>query len=119
MALEGHLIEREGVLYVGYETTLDYEPVRLRYYWRVVSTTGNPWHGSRPAAGDRCRYNGHEVWSTSREEGGSTGSVRQKEGAADYIEREPVPAPKVRRGVELRWREGRWQKLLKKGWVAA
>lgn len=30
-----------------------------------------------------------------------------------------APRPKVRRGVELRWHEGRWQKLLKRGWVPA
>ena len=32
---------------------------------------------------------------------------------------EPVPMPKVRKGIETRYRNGRWEKLLKKGWVAA
>lgn len=35
------------------------------------------------------------------------------------VEREPLPCPKVRKGIETRYRDGRWQKLLKKGWVTA
>ena len=32
----------------------------------------------------------------------------------------PIPRPKVRVGVETRYRDGRWEKLLKaRGWVAA
>ena len=36
------------------------------------------------------------------------------------IEEETIPPPKVRKGVELRWKDGRWQKYLKReGWVNA
>lgn len=38
---------------------------------------------------------------------------------AERIERQPIPCPKVRRGVETRYHEGTWQKLLKRGWVSA
>jgi hypothetical protein len=32
----------------------------------------------------------------------------------------PIPAPKVRKGIEVRWYNGKWQKYLKSsGWVAA
>lgn len=31
----------------------------------------------------------------------------------------PIPCPKVRRGVQVRYRDGVWQKCLKKGWVYA
>ena len=32
---------------------------------------------------------------------------------------EPVPCPKVRKGMETRWYRGRWEKYLKtKGWVS-
>ena len=34
----------------------------------------------------------------------------------DFSIYEPVPCPKVRAGIETRWHEGHWQKLLKKGW---
>lgn len=37
-----------------------------------------------------------------------------------HHEREPVPLPKVRKGIETRWSHGEWQKYLKqRGWVAA
>ena len=32
---------------------------------------------------------------------------------------EPIPCPKVRKGIETRWYNGRWEKLLKSGWVPA
>lgn len=37
---------------------------------------------------------------------------------AELVERDAVPPPVVGRR-ELRWRDGRWEKLLAKGWVAA
>jgi hypothetical protein len=30
-----------------------------------------------------------------------------------------IPAPKVRKGVEVRWSNYEWQKLLKRGWISA
>ena len=35
------------------------------------------------------------------------------------VEHESIPCPKVRKGLETRYRDGHWQKLLKTGWVAA
>lgn len=35
------------------------------------------------------------------------------------VEHVDAPKPKVRRGIEIRWREGHWQKKLKRGWVPA
>ena len=32
---------------------------------------------------------------------------------------EPMPCPKVRKGIETRYRWGKWEKLLKSGWVLA
>lgn len=38
----------------------------------------------------------------------------------DFMETEDIPKPRVRRGVEVQYRNGRWEKYLKtKGWVAA
>lgn len=31
----------------------------------------------------------------------------------------PIPCPKVRKGIETKWLQGRWAKLLKSGWVSA
>jgi hypothetical protein len=35
---------------------------------------------------------------------------------AERVETEPYPCPKLRAGIETRYRDGRWQKLLKSGW---
>jgi len=32
---------------------------------------------------------------------------------------EDIPCPKVRKGIETRWENGRWEKLLKSGWKPA
>ena len=32
---------------------------------------------------------------------------------------ENIPCPKVRKGIETRWENGRWEKLLKSGWKPA
>ena len=33
---------------------------------------------------------------------------------------EPIPCPKVRKGIETRWQNGQWEKYMKsKGWVSA
>ena len=32
---------------------------------------------------------------------------------------EAIPCPKVRKGIETRWYNGRWEKLLKTGWKSA
>lgn len=29
---------------------------------------------------------------------------------------EPEPCPRVRKGLEVRWQDGQWEKLLKSGW---
>ena len=37
-----------------------------------------------------------------------------------HVENEPIPKPKVREGIELRYTGGKWQKHLKtQGWVSA
>jgi hypothetical protein len=36
---------------------------------------------------------------------------------ATMVRSESVPCPKVRKGIETRWRDGRWQKLLRAGWT--
>ena len=39
---------------------------------------------------------------------------------AEFVEETPVPLPKIRKGIETRWYQGRWQKYIaSKGWVSA
>jgi hypothetical protein len=56
------------------------------------------------------RFNGDWV-EVRLLDGGQTLAVRHTT--------EPVPPPKVRAGIEIEWRYGRWMKLLRKGWVPA
>jgi hypothetical protein len=117
MAMQGKLVDRNGALHVLYQTTYDAEPVRRSLYWKVLQTTGNPYGRERPAVGDGVRYNGSGSWTvTSR----TAGSVSTGNGTADaaFIEDAPVPPPSAR-GKELRWYQGRWQRLSPKGWIDA
>ena len=44
-------------------------------------------------------------------DGGQTKSIH-----TDII---PVERPKISKRIELRWKNGQWEKLLKRGWVSA
>ena len=58
-----------------------------------------------------------------RRPGGDYLTVRLRDGGETLAEHDVVvsaPSPKVRRGVEVRWYCGQWEKYLKtKGWVTA
>jgi len=41
------------------------------------------------------------------------------DGPASRREQIPIPRPKVRAGIEVRYYDGQWQKRLKNGWVTA
>ena len=36
-----------------------------------------------------------------------------------HTREEPIPCPRVRKGIKTRWESWHWQKLLKQGWVPA
>lgn len=117
MTLAGRLALRDGALFIVYETTLDSEPTLKRLWWRVEHTKGEPYSGRTPLAGDTCTSSGNN-WHCSREGCGLTGSVYAAGNReAEIVEFEPVPRPKVRKGIETRWHYGKWEKLTKKGWV--
>src|SRR5207244_7320064 len=117
MPMQGKLVDRDGALHVLYQTTFDAEPIRRSLYWKVVQSVGNPYGHERAAAGDSVSYSGSGRWAvTSRR----AGSVATGDGTAEaaFVEDAPVPPPTAR-GKELRWYQGRWQKLTAKGWVDA
>jgi hypothetical protein len=118
----GVLRERNGALFVLYETTLDSEPKIFYRWWRVQRTTADHYGYARPSDGDSVRYAGSGHWhATEKATGRGCGSVYTGDGStqAEHVEEVSAPAPKVRRGVEVRWASGRWEKLLKRGWVPA
>jgi hypothetical protein len=118
--MDGTLASRDGRLYVLYVTTEDSEPFRQRLWWRVIEVRGTG-YGERPGAGDVVTRAGGGEWrarnpSTHR----STGAVSTGTGSerAEFVERVGVPPPSAGKR-ELRWRGGRWEKLLAKGWAPA
>ena len=120
MAMEGTLKNRNGKLYVLYTSDEYSEPFRQFIWWRVLETRGTG-YSERPEAGDLATSTGGGGWrtrnpSTHR----STGSVSTGTGStqAETVERVSINPPPAG-GKELRWRDGRWEKLMAKGWVPA
>lgn len=120
MAIEGTLKARDGKLYVLYTYDESAEPFRQRIWYRVLEMRGTG-HGDRPEAEDIAASAGGGEWRTRNPATHrSTGTVSTGGGSAraELVERDVVPPPVVGR-KELRWRDGHWEKLLAKGWVAA
>lgn len=103
-------------IYVKYSTTLESEPTRRTLWWKVDVVLPQPWSSARrwPEIGDEVTsVSGSDEW---RATGYSVSFPGNRQ--AEKVECEPVPCPKTR-GKEARWRNGRWEKLLAKGWVPA
>jgi hypothetical protein len=101
-------------LYVKYSMTFSDEPTRQTLWWKIERVVPNPFRMGWPAVGDEV---------TMRPSGGAwsgPGYLVYFTGAkdAEKVERVPVPCPATR-GKPSRWNDGRWEKLLAKGWVPA
>ena len=106
----------------GFQTVdTDYsEPITRRMIWPLVNvqTRGMSWCDIEQAIGKPamcrngdvscCLGNGNYI-NGRMPEGGSTKAILN--------EQEPLPRPKVRAGIETRYRDGKRQKLLKTGWT--
>ena|SRR3990167_693438 len=111
----------KGWLTIREEENDSNDPVRRITFW-PVSQCSETWLQEMDFLDKEATY-----------QGGGTYSVRiapytyRTCALAEYgntralaIETEPIPAPKVRKGLEVRYRDGRWQKYLKsEGWIAA
>ena len=117
--MEGKLKHRNGKTYVRYAYNSHDEPFQIITWWRVLETHGTG-YGERPELEDIATWNGEGVWktrnpSTQR----TTGSVSTGTGSTKgERERVAIPPPAVGKR-EIRWRDGRWEKLMAKGWVPA
>ena len=123
--LRGTMVRLDGKLVIRYETTNWSEATRSIFFWPLSDDR---------STGAAFRLEGHAVvslddhggWGVAPEDpdfwqlknaravmlnGGKTEAVK--------VERVEVPCPKVRAGIKTRWHEGRWEKLMKKGWVLA
>lgn len=120
MAMEGTLKSRNGKLYVRYTSDEYSEPYRQYLWWRVLETRGTG-YGERPEAEDIAISIGGGGWQTRNPSTHrSTGSVSTGTGStqAELVERVSINPPPAG-GKELRWRDGRWEKLMAKGWMPA
>ncbi len=114
-------IQNEGTpteaIFVRYETNWSHEPVHHTMWWRVDRVTSSPYTHGWPKTGDVVTSNGSNHWSGP---GYSVWFPGDRE--CERSETRPIPCPKVRAGIETRWNRyqgGRWEKLLKRGWVPA
>jgi len=115
-----YLGEYKGELCVIDEDSLSSEPKMLVLYWPTgiraadfQASYGSDMMGRQVRSG---RFGGSYIIDGTRlqvnlTDGGQTRPIHSK--------KVPIPAPKVRKGVEVRYYDGRWEKYLKtKGWVS-
>ncbi len=120
MTLKGTIeIVDEGTsreaIFVRYESIDSSTPTARTFWWLVHRVVRDPYSPTAPKTGDVV-YSSGDSWR------GRGFSVFFPGGQpAARIEKRAIPCPKVRAGVETRWNtiESRWEKLLKRGWVAA
>lgn len=117
MALEGKIVTHAQALHVVTSWMISNEPIERRTYWKIEALRADAYGFSRPEDGDLVRYSGDGYWSVLNRSGGGVYTGPGNTEAA-FIEEVPVPAPPAR-GKDLRWKDGRWEKCLKKGWVPA
>lgn len=119
--LVGVLAMRNGKLFVACVIRLENEPRQRRLWWPVVAAVGNSYNGLRPQVDDIARSR-DDAWQTSRPgDQASSGSVLTPRNVqASFVDEESVSCPKVRKGIEVRWHQGAWQKYSRiHGWIAA
>ena len=117
--MRGFLERRGGKWYVTVSDTMLCEPVRYFTPWEITATCpapGNYNPAPQLSEGAEVEYlrngrfqlyaNGAYTWIDSTEKG--------------ERRTEPIPEPKVRKGVQTRYRNGGWQKYHKRdGWIRA
>ena len=106
--------KRNGRWHVGYQDTLWSEPIVVTQYWPTIRETFTGYLED----GDELSQNGTTVYYSVKR-----GIPYQRpelviavdSAGIDRVE-EPFPCPKTRKGTKTRYLQGRWQKLMAKGW---
>lgn len=122
------LVDLDGELCIAW--TDDYEvkgvPSRVTNYWPTGARTApfcNVYGYTLPAAVRSLTSGRYELIPQVQPFYGNRLIVQLIDGGTTKAIKhtiEPIPCPKVRAGIETRWRDGYWQKHLRsKGWVAA
>lgn len=112
-----------GKPYVVAEIVISDEPIVRHLWYPIHSSKPHPWPPAAPEAGDYVAYVRGEGWVAYREVGDDKPRIRT---GAVWTDSEPtevvelaVPCPKVKAGIKTHWKDGRWRKLMKRGWVDA
>lgn len=116
--LDGFAVVRSPMIYSDKpEEIVNYYPTGLRTR-DLVENYGIPVPAelSYSTMGRYAVMTGRAMYSNARiiqlPEGGATKCIKQ--------EIFPIPCPKVRKGIPVRWRNSRWEKYLQSsGWVVA
>lgn len=112
---------KDGWLAIREEDNWTDEPVKVITWWPIYQDSLASLN-SMELLDKECTYEGSGVYNiriapyqyrrAALSQGGSTLPIA--------TERVAIPAPKVRKGVQIRYRHGSWMKYLKsEGWVIA
>ena len=111
---------KDGWLVIIELEPMDSEPTMQALYWPITRSTLTELK-DMDYLDKEVRYEGSGVYSVRLApysyqrlnliDGGSTKPL--------VVERYAIPQPKVRKGIQLRWKNSRWEKLLKTGWTIA
>ena len=117
--IQGILRQQGKEWVVEYRTTVYSAPVWQITTWRVTGIRREAHYGPAPDMVDGLTVDSirdRDAWQAY-----AHGNYLVLETEHNGTRREePYPCPKVRRGVEMRYHDGVWQKYLKtQGWVSA
>jgi hypothetical protein len=125
--------EKEGTALCVRSVMASYsEPVANILFWPIAtgSSARMFWRDNKPNSGPWFAEDGRDGLYSWERAGTVPGmydrfrSVRLIDGGSTQpiaaIAGREIPAPKVRKGTQVRYQDGRWQKYLKtKGWITA
>jgi hypothetical protein len=114
--LSGTLRKRDNAWFVDYASTLYSEPSRQTISWKVTGARRSGNCAFAPEMADRLAVTSvpdRDAWQAYKD-GGYLVLETEHEGESVVA---PYPCPKVRRGIETRYRYGQWEKRLKTGWT--
>lgn len=122
MALNGTIVKRGNALGFEYRDRWQSEPKETRQVWLLASfrTRGYGACAATDAIGLAATCSAGRV-SCYLGNGNHLEGEFANLGATQCVENETrdIARPKVKAGLELRWYNGAWQKLLKTGWKPA
>ena len=116
--MNGKIVKRGDSIFVEVVYRQSGHPRDTVLLWKSERVVRDPYRPGFPEDGDAVRDGGIAGgWANYHGEGWTVqfGSNCQAESATER----DVPCPKVRKGIETRWHNGEWQKMLKGGWVRA